>query len=190
MTYANSAPQVRYIFNQLAGDTLDQDRHFFSEETGALDCVGPNTFLGPLKIAYDNPDWVRMAAREICALKQKNQLFSAYLASFKLILGDMHWDDKTIEGQLYPGLSEELKDALSLHGSQDGNLKTFIANSKNLDNRVRARNEERKPTRGTTPILSFPAPQPEPKAERPSSRQPSYSTSSGQPACADCLTNM
>lgn len=62
---------VRYRFNQLAGDALDQARHFVSEEIGVLDCAHLNNFLKLLKMTYDDPDWVCMAARKIQALKQK-----------------------------------------------------------------------------------------------------------------------
>lgn len=75
-------------------------------------------------------------AREIRALKSKNRLFSTYLTSFRRILGDLHWDDETIKDQLYHDLSEELKDALSLPGSLNNNLKFFIADCKNLYSRV------------------------------------------------------
>lgn len=59
-------------------------------------------------------------------------------------MGDLQWNDEVIKYQRYQELSEELKNAPSLHGSQYGNLESFIANSKILDNRVGARNEERK----------------------------------------------
>lgn len=85
-----------------------------------LDCPHTKIFLKPLNMTYDDPDLVCMAVREICALKEKNQTFSTYLASFRHILGDLYRDDEAIKYQLYQVLSEELKNALSLHISLDG----------------------------------------------------------------------
>lgn len=58
----------------------------------------------------------------------------------------MQSDDEAIKDQLCQGLSEELKDVLSLNRSSDENLKIFIKNGKNLDNIVSTRNEDRKTT--------------------------------------------
>lgn len=70
------------------------------------------------------------------------------MAFFRCIFWDLHWDNETIKDQLYQGLSREVKDALSLHRLLAGNLESFIANCKNLHNRVQAENEERKSTGG------------------------------------------
>lgn len=86
MIYANLAAQVKYTFNQLAGDTPGQVRHFVCDETWALDGTDLNVFLKPLKRRYDDPDWVGTAAREVRALKQKNQPFSTYLKPLSRIL--------------------------------------------------------------------------------------------------------
>lgn len=51
-----------------------------------------------------------------------------------------------IKNQLYQSLRKELKDALSLYRPVKGNLEAFIVKSKNLDNSVRAENEEGKAT--------------------------------------------
>lgn len=42
--------QVRYGFNQLARDALNEVQYFVREETGALDCVDINILLEALKM--------------------------------------------------------------------------------------------------------------------------------------------
>lgn len=85
----------------MSENALDQVRNLVSEKTRAPDCADLNTFLEPLEKAYDDPNRVRTAVREICPLKQKNQLFPIHLASFRRILGDLHLDDEAIKDQLY-----------------------------------------------------------------------------------------
>lgn len=53
------------MINTFSRDTLNKVRHFINEETGALDCAHLNTFLELLKMAYDDPNSERTAAREI-----------------------------------------------------------------------------------------------------------------------------
>lgn len=55
---------------------------------------------------------------------------------------------EAVKDQVSDRLSEELNDALFLHGLVDSNLEAFIAKCKNIDNRVRSRNKKRKATGG------------------------------------------
>lgn len=72
-----------------------------------------------------------------------------------LIPGDIYRYYDAIKDHLYQGLSEQLKNALFLHRLLVSCLKAFIPNCKNLENRVRARNEERKANEVQARLSSF-----------------------------------
>lgn len=88
--YANWATKVWYTFNWLTRVALNLIRHFITVETRTGNCVNLKTFQDLLKIDYNDSDQVCWAAKEIWALKQKNQTFSTYLTSCRYILEDLH----------------------------------------------------------------------------------------------------
>jgi hypothetical protein len=143
--YPSEQSRLRYAFNRLTGAALNQLRSYADEDTGDIALNSLNDLLAVLRQAYDDPDRSRTAAREIRRLRQKNLPFSTYLADFRRLMGDLNWDEIAQKDQLYEGLSEEMKDALLHRAASDDTLAAFINLCKDVDNRIRARAEERKP---------------------------------------------
>jgi hypothetical protein len=144
--YPTEQARLRYAFNRLSGAALNQLRSYADEDTGDITLASLNDLLTILRQAYDDPDRSRTAAREIRRLRQRNLPFSTYLADFRRLMGDLNWDEVAQKDQLYEGLSEEMKDALLHRAASDDTLAAFVNLCKDVDNRIRARAEERKPS--------------------------------------------
>jgi hypothetical protein len=91
---------------------LNQVRSFVDENTGVINFGTLNDLLALLRQAYDDPDRAVTAQKEVKALKQRYLQFSAYLAEFRRLMGDLDWDDQAQRYHLEEGLCEEMKDAL------------------------------------------------------------------------------
>jgi hypothetical protein len=152
--YPTEESRLRYAFNRLSGAALHQIRSYGDEHTGNITLDSLNDLLAILCQAYDDPDRSRTAAREVRRLRQKNLPFSTYLADFRRLMGDLNWDEMAQKDQLYEGLSEEMKDALTHREATDDTLTAFINLCKDVDNRIRARAEERKPSASSRPSVT------------------------------------
>jgi len=94
-------------------------------------------------------------------------MFSAYLAEFGRIMGDLGCNEEAQREQLYEGLSDEIKDALVTSCPRSDSMGHLIQICRELDNRIRARTAERSagpsnqrsPRSGTAgPTAPVPAP--------------------------------
>lgn len=175
--YTDPQSQLRYGFSRLTDAALNQVRSVVNVDTGHINLENLNALIERLKQAYDDPDRVRTANREIRQLRQKNASFVSYLSDFHRIFADLHWDEQAQKSQLYEGLSEEMKDALTHQTPVDDTLATYISLCKSIDTRLRARAEEKKRYTlravGTTPSSSRPASRPVP-AQTTTTAHPSY----------------
>src|SRR3978361_385700 len=165
--YPDDQACLRYAFNRLSGSALNLVRSHVSETTGRIRLDSLNALLDLLRQAFDDPDRVRTANREIRKLRQANGTFAAYLANFGRIVRDLNWNEEAQKEQLYEGLSDEIKDALVTTRPRSDSLGHFVQTCRELDNRIRARaaersskNNHRLPTRFSTATTnpSTPAP--------------------------------
>ena len=141
--YADEQVCLRYAFHRLSGSALNLVRSHVSETTGRIRLDSLNVLLDLLRQAFDDPDRTRTANREIRKLRQKNRTFSAYLADFGRIIGDLNWNEDAQKEQLYEGLSDEIKDALVTTQPGSDSLADFLQTCRELDNRIRTRAAER-----------------------------------------------
>ena len=141
--YPDEQVCLRYAFNRLSGSALNLVRSHVSETTGRIRLDSLNVLLDLLRQAFDDPDRTRTANREIRKLRQKNRTFSAYLADFGRIIGDLNWNEDAQKEQLYEGLSDEIKDALVTIQLGSDSLADFLQTCRELDNRIRTRAAER-----------------------------------------------
>jgi hypothetical protein len=110
--YPTESSKLRYAFGRLQGDAFDMVRSHMSEDTGAIILGSLNELLVVLRQAYDDPDRAhnaRIAARN---LKMRPLQFSAYLAAFRRVMGDLDWDDGAQRDQLNEGLTAQMKRSL------------------------------------------------------------------------------
>jgi hypothetical protein len=110
--YPSAHAKLRYAIGRLEGAALNQVRSFVDENTGAINFGTLNDLLALLRQAYDDPDRAATAQKDVKALKQRYLQFSAYLAEFRRLMGDLDWDDQAQRYHLEEGLCEEMKDAL------------------------------------------------------------------------------
>lgn len=92
--YPTEQSKLRYAIGRLEGAAFNQVRSSVSEDTGAINFGTLNELLDVLRQAYDDPDRAATARKEVRSLKQKHLQFSAYLAEFRWLMGDLNWDDQ------------------------------------------------------------------------------------------------
>jgi len=141
--YPDDQACLRYAVNRLSGSAFNLVRSYVSENSGRIKFESFNALLDLLRQAFDDPDRTRTANRDFLKLRQKNGTFSAYLAEFGRLMGDLNWNDDAKKEQLYEGLADEIKDALVTTRPESDSLAHFVQTCRELDNRIRARAAER-----------------------------------------------
>jgi len=136
--YPDDQACLRYAVNRLSGASLCRIRGYVYENTGRIWLESLNALLDLLHQAFDDPDRIHTANREIRKLKQKSGTFATYFAEFGRIMGDLNWNEEAQREQLY-GLSDEIKDALVTSRPRSDSLGHLIQICWELDNRIRAR---------------------------------------------------
>jgi hypothetical protein len=110
--YPTESSKLRYAFGRLQGDAFDMVRSHLSEDTGALSLGSLNELLAVLRQAYDDPDRAHTARIAARTLKMRPLQFTAYLAPFRRLMGDLDWDDGAQRDQLNEGLTAQMKRSL------------------------------------------------------------------------------
>ena len=177
--YPNDQACLRYVFNRLSGSALNLVRSHVSETTGRIRLDSLNALLDLLRQAFDDPDRVRTANREIRKLRQANGTFAAYLANFGRIIGDLNWNEEAQKEQLYEGLSDEIKDTLVTTCPRSDSLGHFVQTCRELDNRIRARAAERSSKNNQRPPARFGTATTNPSTTAPAAPKNPTGTNSG-----------
>jgi hypothetical protein len=110
--FPNEQSKLRYVFSRLEGATLDQMIHLMKDDYMNLENV--KVFVTPLEEAYRDPDHVNATERALTKLCQSNRDFIMYYAEFQCLIMDLNWNHAAKCTALHHGLSEELKDILSI----------------------------------------------------------------------------
>jgi hypothetical protein len=71
-------------------------------------------FVTSLEEAYGDPDRMNTTEWALAILHQGNWDFITYYAEFQCLMADLNWNDAAKHAALHCGMSEELKDILSI----------------------------------------------------------------------------
>ena len=128
-----------------------------------IDFTNVTALLSVLEAAFGDPDRTGTAERKLETLKQANRNFSTYYAEFSRHVANTQWNNAAKKTALSRGLSNEIKDALALANQVPQAYGEFASYLQRLDNRICAREAERKgrpaprapsPKVPTLPVLS------------------------------------
>jgi hypothetical protein len=110
--FPDEQSKLRYAFSRLEGAALEQLIHLVDNDHVDLDNF--DAFVTSLEEAYGDPDHANSAERALSKLRQGNRDFVSYYAEFQRLIADLQWNDAAKRAALHRGLSEELKDILSV----------------------------------------------------------------------------
>jgi len=156
--YPSSAHQVAYAIGLLTGPAFSQVLPYIRETS--IDLPDIASLFRILDIAFGDPDLAATAERKLETLKQANREFSSYYAEFQRYASDVEWNESAKKSALFRGLSNEIKDALMLVDAAPATFDEFVPYVQRLDNRIRAREAEKKGR--PTPRPANPTPRPAP----------------------------
>lgn len=142
---------LMYTIGRLEGIALEQILPFVTATS--VELADTNTLITILESAFGDPDRLATAEREMDHLKQNNRDFSSYYADFQRIVASLEWNDSAKRHALRRGLSNELKDALTIIDIPAG-FHAFVTLLQRLDNSIRARQQEQRSTRSSTTTRS------------------------------------
>jgi hypothetical protein len=143
--FLNENAMTMYIISRLDGAALRQIATFINGVN--IDFDSPEALLTYLETSFGDPDPTGTARRELHELKQTKD-FSAYLTEFRRIMGKLRYDDAAQMDALESGLSNRLKDAL-VFTIRPNTMAEYERQLLALDNRIKAREEEKKGSRNT-----------------------------------------
>jgi hypothetical protein len=134
-----------YIISRLDRAALRQIATFINRTT--INFVSPQALLTYLETSFGNPDPIGTARRELHELKQSKH-FSAYLTEFRRIIGKLKYNDAAQMDALENALSNKLTDAL-VFTIRLNTMAEYEGQLLALDNRIKAREEEKQGSRNT-----------------------------------------
>ena len=134
--------KLRYTVGLLQGHTFSQIQPYIFETT--IDFTNVTALLNVLEAAFGDPDHTGMAERKIETLKQANRNFTTYYSEFSRHIANTQWNDATMKTALSRGLSNEIKDALTLADQVPETYGEFASYRQRLDNCICSREAERK----------------------------------------------
>jgi hypothetical protein len=132
-----------YIVSRLEGAALRQIATFVTGAT--VNFESPAALLTYLETSFGDPDPIGTARRELHDLRQTKD-FGAYLTEFRRIMGKLNYDNNAQMDALEQGLSPKLKDAL-VFTTRPITMAEYENQLLVLDNKLKAREEERKGSR-------------------------------------------
>ena len=150
--FPTEQPKLRYTMGLLQGNSFAQIQPYILETT--IDFTNVTALLNVLEAAFGDPDRTGTAERKLETLKQAKCDFSTYYAEFTHLVANTQWNDAAKKTTLSRGLSNEMKDALALADQVPEAYGEFSSYLQRLDNRIRAREAERKgrpPSRAPAP---------------------------------------
>lgn len=94
--------------------------------------------LKHLELAYGDPNPKATAQAKITELRQKNRDFASFAADFQRHINDTGYNDDGKKSMLYTSISNEIRNALVSHDTDDLNYLEFFRLCQRIDGRLRA----------------------------------------------------
>lgn len=108
-----------------------------------------SAFIEEMKRNFDHPVQGRNVSIRLLNIKQEQRSVAEYALEFRTLAAEAGWNEVALRGSFYHGLSDQLKDELSLR-EEPATLDQWIASALKLDNRLRERRRERRSRPVTT----------------------------------------
>ena len=138
----NIEHKLRYTVGLSQGNVFAQIQPYILETT--IDFINVTALLNVLEAAFGNPDRTGTAERKLESVKQTNRDFSTYYTEFSRHVANTQWKNAAKKTVLSRGSSNKMKDALALADQVPEAYGEFASYLQCLNNRIRAREAERK----------------------------------------------
>ncbi|KAK7933591.1 hypothetical protein WMY93_004487 [Mugilogobius chulae] len=140
LTYSTDQSKVAFIMSLLSGKASAWAVAIANSNSPA--CNTLDLFTAEMLKVFDHPLQGKEASNRLLSLRQGSGSVSTYSVDFRILAAECGWDDKSLQGIFFRGLSEDVKDQLAARDETDS-LEELISLSIRLDNRLRERRRER-----------------------------------------------
>lgn len=138
--YASDMVKIRFIGTLLTKDALAWFRSLIDTQSSILNSYAQ--FMEEFKLAFDDPMAQRHAQSKIHRLKQDKGSVLSYTSKFRRIAVESGFNEEALMDSYYRGLSEEVKDVLSM-GEDPKDLDDLISKASKIDNKLYERKLEK-----------------------------------------------
>lgn len=142
--FPNDQVKIRYMIGYLRDSALDAVRPLTMIEEGADELDSLENFVHFLKSNFGDPDELGTVRRNFKSLKQTGNA-ADYFAKVREYVAVLGWPQNgPVVDKVIDGLSSDLKDEMARSGKEFDTLEQLTRFIIPLDNRLRARDEEKK----------------------------------------------
>lgn len=146
--YPTQESRMNYVFTRCTGAAKDQLLPFWESDTVAQ--LAPfndtDSLLSWLQVCFGDPNPKGTAQSKISHLRMANREFSQYLADFNKHIERTGWNTEAQKSALMSGLSNELKNLLIHHDTEEMGLRELTSLCMRLDNKIRATRQTNTPS--------------------------------------------
>jgi hypothetical protein len=161
--YGSDSAKISYAASHLRGAAKRWFTPQMDKQTGEIKFKTFVSFVEALGNAFDDPDAASTAEQKLRTLKQGTDSCATYHSKFVGHMAILGWDGHSQISWFKHGLREEVKDMLLAHDTPN-TIEEFVKLCVKLDNRWRARQQEKKSasfhSTSKTPSSSPPMPKP------------------------------
>lgn len=111
-SFASEEAKIAFLVSLLAGAARDWGTAVW-EQQGPL-CRSYSAFIAEMKHNFDHPVQGRDASVRLLSIKQGSRSVAEYALEFRTLAAEAGWNEVALRGSFYNGLSDQLKDELSL----------------------------------------------------------------------------
>ena len=143
--FLNDETKINYMIGYLRESALDAVRPLTTEEPEPEELYDYKKFVRFLKESFGDPDELGTARRKLKALRQTGSA-AEYFVKFKELVATLRWSTTSgpVVDRAVDGLNADLKDEVARGGREFDTLNELSQFIIPLDNRLRARDVERK----------------------------------------------
>jgi hypothetical protein len=138
--YPTQESRMNYVFTRCKGAAKEQLLPFW--ESNSIAQLAPfsdtDSLLSWLQVCFGDPDPKGTAQSKISHLRMTNREFSQFLADFNKHIERTGWNAEAQKSALMSGLSNELKNLLIHHDTEEMGLRELTSLCMRLDNKIRA----------------------------------------------------
>ena len=111
-TYPTEESKVTYAMTFLRGPVEAFVQQCLEKEESPPWLTDFSSFADLLKSAFGNPDIIGDISRKIRRLKQTDRV-ATYATDFRLLAGQLNWNNDALVSQFFDGLSDQIQDELA-----------------------------------------------------------------------------
>ncbi len=169
-TYTTDKSRITFIMGLLSGNALAWATDVWEGQSAASSSYVH--FVSEMRKVFDHPVRGKDAARHLLHIRQGTRSVVEFSVEFRTLAAHSGWNDYSLQGVFYNGLSEAIKDELAARDDTNS-LDSLISLSIKIDNCLRERRRDR-------------VSRPQPCSTYRHSSPPAHEEQPQQPSCQCC----